>query len=126
MPLVHPLPSGPSTVEVLKTEEKGSDVNLATCLLLDAFDRDCEAAIVISNDSDLTEPIHQVRKRFGIKVVVLHPLRNSMTGKKSRPNYKLVKVASKSVIIKQTSLLNSQLSPMLTDANGAITKPAGW
>jgi hypothetical protein len=28
---------GPATVEVIKTEEKGSDVNLATYLLLDAF-----------------------------------------------------------------------------------------
>jgi hypothetical protein len=37
---------------VIKTEEKGSDVNLATYLLLDAFKQDCEAAVVISNDSD--------------------------------------------------------------------------
>ena len=30
MPLAHPPPGGPATVEVIKTEEKGSDVNLAT------------------------------------------------------------------------------------------------
>jgi hypothetical protein len=33
--------------EVWKTEEKGSDVNLACYLLLDAFDGDCEAAVII-------------------------------------------------------------------------------
>jgi len=33
MPLAKPLPGGPRTVEVIKTEEKGSDVNLATYLL---------------------------------------------------------------------------------------------
>jgi hypothetical protein len=37
---------GPRTVEVIRTE-KGSDVNLATYLLADAFRRDCEAAVVI-------------------------------------------------------------------------------
>ena len=32
MALVAPRPRGPRIVEVIKTEEKGSDVNLATCL----------------------------------------------------------------------------------------------
>jgi hypothetical protein len=35
-----PRPDDSRTVEVLKTEEKGSDVNLATYLLLDAFRKD--------------------------------------------------------------------------------------
>ncbi len=48
MPLVIPPAGGPITVEVWKTEEKGSDVNLATYLLLDAIDGDFEQAIVVS------------------------------------------------------------------------------
>jgi hypothetical protein len=44
MPLIAPPAGGPRTVEVIRTEEKGSDVNLATYLLADAFRRDCEAA----------------------------------------------------------------------------------
>jgi hypothetical protein len=44
-------------VKVVKNEEKGSDVNLATCLLIDAFDKAFDAAVVITNDSDLAEPI---------------------------------------------------------------------
>ena len=50
MPLVTPPPGGPRTVEVIKTEEKGSDVNLATCLLADAFRQDCQAAVVNPGD----------------------------------------------------------------------------
>ena len=50
---------------VLRTEEKGSDVNLATYLLLDAFDNDYDTAIVVSNDSDFIHPIEVVRRRFG-------------------------------------------------------------
>ena len=34
-------------------EEKGSDVNVATHLLADVFTGEVEAAMVISNDSDL-------------------------------------------------------------------------
>jgi glutamine amidotransferase PdxT len=101
-------------------------VNLATYLLLDAFDQDCEAEIIISNDSDLAEPIYQVRKRFGIKTVTLHPLRAPVSGRKPQPNYKLVKAASKSVQIKEASLIASQFPPTLTDAHGTITKPVDW
>ena len=39
MPLVAPQPGGPRFAQVIKTEEKGSDVNLATYLLADAFRR---------------------------------------------------------------------------------------
>ena len=44
-------------VRVMKTEEKGSDVNLATYLLVDAFEDRFDVAVIISNDSDLKEPI---------------------------------------------------------------------
>jgi len=62
MPLADPPPSGPKFVRVIKTEEKGSDVNLASHLLLDAFRNDASAAFVVSNDSDLLEPIRIVRQ----------------------------------------------------------------
>lgn len=44
MPLANSPISGPKTVEVRKTEEKGSDVNLATHLLSDGFRKDYEVA----------------------------------------------------------------------------------
>ena len=43
-PLANPRRGAARTVEVVKSEEKGSDVNLATHLLLDAFERDCDVA----------------------------------------------------------------------------------
>jgi len=73
MPLVNPPPRGARTVEVVKTEEKGSDVNLATYLLLDAFQRDCKVAVVISNDSDLKLPIEIAQTELGIRVGVVNP-----------------------------------------------------
>lgn len=41
------------TVSVLKTEEKGSDVNLAVDLLHDCVQGLYDCVVVISNDSDL-------------------------------------------------------------------------
>lgn len=60
-PLVSPGDGIGAIVEVWDTEEKGSDVNLATYLLIDAFNQDYEQAVIISNDSDLAFPIRVVR-----------------------------------------------------------------
>ena len=73
MPLAVAPAHGPRTVEVIKTEEKGSDVNLATYLLLDAFRKRCDTAVVISNDSDLAEPIRVVEDELGIRVGIVNP-----------------------------------------------------
>jgi hypothetical protein len=121
MPLANPPVGGSPTVQVVKTEEKGSDVNLASYLLIDAFDKDCEAAIVVSNDSDLAEPIRLVRRKFGLRVVVLHPCRAPRS-----PSVVLQRVASKSLTIQESSLAASQFPSTLTDPRGTIRKPIGW
>ncbi len=51
--LANPSAGGPRTVEILDTKEKGSDVNLATYLLLDGFRKDYEMAVVVSNDNSV-------------------------------------------------------------------------
>src|SRR5205085_10980252 len=52
-------------VQVWKTEEKGSDVNLASHLLVDGRARVYEQAAVASNDSDLAWPINYVPDTLG-------------------------------------------------------------
>lgn len=64
---------GSSIIEISTFEEKGSDVNIASYVLLDAFRRDCEKAIVVSNDSDLAEPLRLARDELGIEVVIHSP-----------------------------------------------------
>jgi hypothetical protein len=53
----------------LHLEEKGSDVTVASHLLLDVLDRRVDAALVISNDSDLAFPLKEARKRLPIGLV---------------------------------------------------------
>lgn len=62
-----------SYVQVIETEEKGSDVNLATHMLYDAFKGNFECAAVISKDSDLLEPIRIIREELGLSVGLLNP-----------------------------------------------------
>ena len=57
----------------VKVEEKGTDVNLATHLLLDAFDNKCDCAVIISNDSDFELPIEKVITKFKKQIVLLVP-----------------------------------------------------
>jgi hypothetical protein len=54
-------------VWVDKTEEKGSDVNLASHLLRDAYSKRFEVAVLITNDSDLAERYGLLRKKSGFR-----------------------------------------------------------
>lgn len=119
LPLARPDPNGPRTVEVLRTDEKGSDVNLATYLLVDGFDKDYDMAVVVSNDSDLALPVRVVRERLGLPVGVLNPYPASRS-------VELYKVASFYKPIRKGPLSASQFPPQLRDARGTISKPASW
>lgn len=71
MPLVVAPGQPQQYARVIKTEEKGSDVNLATHLLHDAHMDRLDVAVVVSNDSDLLGPIKIVRNELGKKVGIL-------------------------------------------------------
>jgi hypothetical protein len=67
---------GPQMLQVIKTEEKGSDVALGALLVHHGHQRRYEAAIVISNDSDLVLPIKIVTEELHLPVGILNPHKN--------------------------------------------------
>ncbi|MCY3506485.1 MAG: NYN domain-containing protein [Chloroflexi bacterium] len=114
-----PLASDKSViVEVLRTEEKGSDVNLATHLLVDAFQGRCDTAVVISNDSDLAEPVRVVQEERGVTVQIVNPHPPS---KRSR---RLVGTAARQ--LRKRVIADCQLPDELHDERGVIRRPEGW
>jgi len=125
-PLDEPGPDGqlalrqhPRYTRILKFEEKGSDVNLATHLLYDAFQKDFDCAVVVSNDSDLTEPIHVVRKKLGLVVGVINP--------HPKPSFQLKQVATFLLPVTEDALSQSQFPEVLSDRKGKqIRKPRAW
>jgi NYN domain len=121
MALANPTTFGPKTVEVIKTEEKGSDVNLATYLLVDAFRKDADAYVVVSNDSDLKEPIRIVCHELNYTVGLVNPhppVKRSRALENCRPTFfKQIRAGVLGV---------SQFPSDLTDTRGAFHKPVDW
>ena len=76
-PLANPTPeqilNEETMVEIVKTEEKGSDVNLAVHLLNDAWLDKYDCGVIISNDSDLATSIDLVKNNHDKKIGVLFP-----------------------------------------------------
>lgn len=72
-------PDATFMASVARREEKGSDVNVASHLLIDLHERRIDAAVVMSNDSDLAYPVQHARRR--IPVGLVNPSRNYLAGK---------------------------------------------
>ncbi|HET7573684.1 MAG TPA: hypothetical protein VFJ99_01075 [Solirubrobacterales bacterium] len=63
------LPNAIFMASYLHQEEKGSDVNVGTHLLLDVLQEEVDAAVVVSNDSDLKLPVREARQRVPVGIV---------------------------------------------------------
>lgn len=103
--------------EVHTLEEKGSDVNLASHLLNDAWKGLFDVAAVVSNDTDLVEPIRMVTQERKKPVIIVCPSRWSVA-----PG--LAAVASRKRHIRDNHLRSAQFADSLPDAG--IRKPARW
>jgi uncharacterized LabA/DUF88 family protein len=61
------------TVDIIKTEEKGSDVNLAVELVNDAWLDRFDCAAVVSNDADLERALRVVKQQRRKRVLLYTP-----------------------------------------------------
>ena len=98
-------------------EEKGSDVNLAAYLLTDAWKGLFEAAVVITNDTDLVLPIRIVTRELHRPVYVVCPGPRQMASQ-------LRTVATYARHIRRPMLKAAQFPDTLPGTR--ITKPTGW
>ena len=105
-------------VKVIRTEEKGSDVNIATHLLSDGFRTRYESAVLVTNDSDLLEPIRVVRNEIGCDVGLINP--------QKYPSKVLVPHMSFIKQIRKGALSASQFPDRMQDKKGQFHKPPAW
>ena len=119
-PLATPMSGLPAHVLVRDSEEKGSDVNLATRLLVDGFNGEYEQAVVVSNDADFAGAIRYIREGLGLRVTLVNP-----DSRASSPKA-LVSAATYVKRLWNSHLRRSQFPDKLTDRIGVITKPTGW
>jgi len=74
----QPVAGATFMVSYANREEKGSDVNVASHLLVDVLTGRVDAAVVVSNDSDLRFPVQFARQH--VPVGVVNPSRNYLAG----------------------------------------------
>lgn len=113
----------PDKIEIIKTEEKGSDVNLAVHLVHDACTAGISAAILISNDSDLVEAVN-LTQRNGVDVYWFPPVLNNRY-----PSVNLKSAVIHTKKIYPSSYPKCQLpNPIMPKAPGSavLHKPRGW
>ncbi|MCY7401354.1 MAG: NYN domain-containing protein [Nocardioides sp.] len=122
---VHPTEweadGSPRRVRVKKTEEKGSDVALASRLLVDAMHGDSDLYAVLTNDSDLVMPLRLVRDDLKRQVGLLSPLqpkRASNELKQTNPSL------HRQVTLEAVAAC--QLPDDLRDDAGTIHRPPKW
>ncbi|MBI1235615.1 MAG: NYN domain-containing protein [Alphaproteobacteria bacterium] len=118
---VRPLFADPDHfVEVWDTEEKGSDVNLAAHLLNDGFRDRYDAALIVSQDTDLCEPMRMVRYDLG-KTVGLVWLDGREPGKHMKRVASFIRHATPSRLSK------AQFPEQIMGRNGHfLRKPGNW
>ena len=115
MPLAPP---NSGYARVIKTEEKGSDVNIAVHLVSDGFRNAYDAAVVVSNDSDLLPPLQFAKEELGKLVGILNPQKH--------PSVVLAATAHFVKNVRPGVLSNSQFPATLSDVTGSFTKPVSW
>jgi uncharacterized LabA/DUF88 family protein len=102
------------------SSEKKTDVNIATELLVDAFQDKFDTAILVTADADLTAPIVSIRKLFPNKsaIVAFPPKRHS---------YELRNVASGVYHIGEEKFGRNLLPEKIVAASGFILqRPDKW
>ncbi|MCK4920594.1 MAG: NYN domain-containing protein [Bacteroidales bacterium] len=100
--------------------EKMTDVNIATQMLIDAYQDKYDMAMLISGDSDLVPPIKAIHENFSNKrVFVAFPPK--------RHNNSVSLVAKGSMTIGRKKLMDSQFENDVSKYDGyVIKKPKEW
>lgn len=102
------------------SNEKMTDVNIATHLLIDAKNDIYDTAILISGDSDLVPPIKAVHTNFpGKTISVFFP--------PNRHNNTVAAAAKGSLIIGRKRIIENQFPEMVLKRDGyGLIKPPEW
>ena len=118
-PLVGLTSGPPQFVKVHDSEEKGSDVNLASHLLWDGWRDLYDVAVVISKDTDLVEPIRIVTQELRKPVGLICP-DNQVPGG-------LKRVVSFVRFITHPRLARAQMpNPVATSKGELVFRPKEW
>ena len=103
---------------ISKWEEKESDVNIAIHLIEDGYEDQFECAVLISNDTDLKNPLLRVKRKLKKTVGVISPY--------TITHIELQKSSHFHKTISAKALQECQFSEKMKDAKGEFFCPPKW
>jgi uncharacterized LabA/DUF88 family protein len=118
------LPTSVFLVSHAYREEKGSDVNIASHLLTDVLGNTIDAAVLISNDSDLALPVREARLRVPLGVV--NPNRSFTAGRLQGPPTAGVGGHWWQQLVGADFTSHQLPDPVQSPRGPAYQKPPGW
>ena len=118
--VIDPISGKRLTAYVRRSEEKGSDVNIATQMLLDGFSQAADVFVLVSLDSDLQAPLQALKTRMGLSTGIVFPNENV--------SKKLLEAQPEYVRHLRSGLLRESQFPnqVLASDGTIITKPVTW
>lgn len=124
---VHPktydeISGDPRRITVIKVEEKGSDVNLASRMVADSLTNRCDVVVLLSNDSDQSGQVRLLTEEFSRRVGLVTPV---LETKRASKELRKLSIEFFRVIPDQV-LDESQLPLEMVDLHGTIRKPDAW
>ncbi len=106
----------------MKPNEKKTDVNIATSMLVDAFENNCDVQILVSGDSDYEYTLQELRRLFPqMELIVAFPPK--------RRNNKLIgnDKCNSSFDIPEEAFSHSQFADrLLISGKKPIERPKEW
>jgi uncharacterized LabA/DUF88 family protein len=110
----------PRFEEFHDTEEKGSDVNLAVHLVNDGWHKRYDVALVMSQDTDLIEPLRIVSQELGLTVGLIW-----LDG--GQPNRNLSQASTFVRHLRHSDLAACQFPDPVTGTDGLpVNRPTTW
>jgi uncharacterized LabA/DUF88 family protein len=104
----------------MDAEEKMTDVNIATEMLVDAFANRYDEALLVSADSDLVPPLRAIKDCFPHK-------RISVAFPPKRSSVELLQVSDRRCVIYKNTIRDNQFSRDIKLASGyVLQKPTDW
>jgi len=103
-------------------EEKKTDVNISTEMLLDVFQQNLDGIFLVTGDTDLVPPLKAIRKNFpNIQITVFSPPKRQNNELKSK------NITHRYITIGKSNIKKYQLPNEITTPKGiVIKKPREW
>ena len=105
----------------MKTEEKGTDVNLAAQLLIDAFEDKFDIAMVFSNDSDFLFPLKISKDKFKKNILLINP-NHKFPSYTLKQNIGFFRMQIPTKLLKQSQFPET----IRVNENRQVTRPKKW